>query len=243
MLYMKRNTPAQTAFKKIILCCLLSSLVSCNLPTTPHNGELSTASPTQTAAAPQATPTLPPARIPRTPQPAEPPLIRVGDVINCRTGPGVNYDRVAQILPGDSAPVIGFFPPNYWIVSTQNGACWVSGEFSTPMGSFAAVPTVTAPPTPLGGAPAAPTFAKNGWTWFCYGSGDTDIELAWKDNADSEKGYRVYRNGELIAELPANSTYFKETTPYPGGMGLQYTVEAFNESGAASAQTEILFCN
>lgn len=219
-------------------------MTACNLPsTTPahEGGSTSTQS-----AAPQATPPVESTSTRTPPQqqrPAEAPFIRVGEVVNCRTGPGINYDRVAQILPGDSAPVVGFFPPNYWIISTQNGACWITGEFSTPMGSFSAVPTVTAPPTPPGGAPAAPTFAKNGWTWFCYGSGDTDIELAWNDNADNEKGYRVYRNGELIAELPANSASFKETTPYLGGAGLQYTVEAFNQSGSASALTEILFCN
>jgi hypothetical protein len=170
------------------------------------------------------------------------PMASVGEVTNCRSGPGTNYERISQILPTDQVKIIGFFSPNYWIVSTQNGECWLSGEFATPVGSFAAVPTVTAPATPQGGTPKAPTFPKNGWSWFCYGTGQTDVTLSWNDNSDNEIGYRIYRNDELIAELPADSTFFKETVPYPGGLGLKYTVEVFNEIGAASGSTETLFC-
>jgi hypothetical protein len=170
------------------------------------------------------------------------PMISVGDVTNCRKGPGTNYERVAQILPTDRVEIIGFFPPNYWIVSSKFGECWVSGEFTTPIGSFSAVPTVNAPPTLEGGTPEAPTFSKNGWSYFCFGTGETEVTLIWNDNANNEKGYRIYRNNELVTELPENSTSFKETILYPGGDGLQYKVEVFNEIGATSGSTDTLFC-
>jgi len=170
------------------------------------------------------------------------PMASVGDVVNCRTGPGINYDRVAQILPEQPVRIIGFFPPNYWIVSTINGDCWLSGEFTTPSGDFTAVSTVPAPPTKQGGMPKAPSFTTNGWTWFCNGTGQTDVSLNWKDNASDEKGYRIYRNGELVIELPVDSTFFKESVLYPGGQGLLYKVEAFNEVGAVSASTNPMFC-
>lgn len=165
------------------------------------------------------------------------------DVVNCRQGPGMNYDRVFQTKPGDSFKIVGFFPPNFWIISTSAGECWISGEFATPVGSLQAVPTVTMPPTPMGGAPDAPSFSKNGWQWFCYGSGQVEVELAWNDNSNAEKGYRIYRNDELVTELAANSTYFKEVIAYPGGQGLLYRIEAFNEIGAASVSTQVLFCD
>ena len=76
------------------------------------------------------------------------PMASVGEVTNCRKGPGKDYERVTQIIPKESVKIIGFFPPNYWIVSTKDGDCWLSGEFTTPIGSFASVPTVSAPPTP-----------------------------------------------------------------------------------------------
>ena len=59
-------------------------------------------------------------------------MASVGDVTNCRSGPGTNYERITQILPADQVPIIGFFPPNYWIVNTNLGQCWLSGEFTTP---------------------------------------------------------------------------------------------------------------
>jgi len=170
-------------------------------------------------------------------------MIDVGGVVNCRKGPSPNYERVTQLVPNQPVKIVGFLPPNYWLVSTVEGECWVTAELATPSVNFSAVPTVTAPPTPQGGAPQAPTFTKkDGWTWFCDGAGNTDVTLNWNDNADHETGYRVYRNGELVSELPANTTSYKENIVYPGEQGLTYTVEAFNEAGASSGSTETLFC-
>jgi len=127
------------------------------------------------------------------------PMASVGEITNCRGGPGTNYEKVAQILPKDSVKIIGFFPPNYWIVSTKFGNCWLSGEFTTPVGSFASVPTVPAPPTPKGDTPEAATFPKkNGWTFFCYEPGQADITLSWNDKADNESGYRILRDGKSL---------------------------------------------
>lgn len=170
------------------------------------------------------------------------PMASVGDVTNCRKGPGKDYERVTQILPADSVKIIGFFPPNYWIVSTKDGDCWLSGEFTTPVGSFAAVPTVTAPPTPQGGAPEAASFQKNGWTFSCYGPGQADITLSWNDNADNESGYRVIRNGDKVAELPANSTYFAETIDLLSGQSVGYQIQAYNESGESNSPAANMAC-
>ena len=80
------------------------------------------------------------------------PMASVEDVTNCRKGPGTRLTNAShRLMPLESVKIIGFFPPNYWVVSTKDGDCWLSGEFATPSGSFAAVPTVTAPPTPARG--------------------------------------------------------------------------------------------
>jgi hypothetical protein len=169
------------------------------------------------------------------------PMASVGEVTNCRKGPGKDYERVTQILPAESVKIIGFFPPNYWVVSTKDGDCWLTGEFATPVGSFAAVPTVTAPPTPLGGAPEAPTFTKNGWTFFCY-SGKADITLSWNDKAENETGYRIVRNSEVVAELPANSTYFAETIDLASGQSVGYQIRAYNQVGNTDSTTANITC-
>jgi hypothetical protein len=169
------------------------------------------------------------------------PMASVGEVTNCRKGPATSYERVTQIMPLESVKIIGFFPPNYWVVSTKDGDCWLSGEFTTPSGSFAAIPTVPAPATPQGGAPDAATFSKNGWTFYCY-SGQADITLSWNDNAKNESGYRILRNGETVAELPANSTYFAETTSLLSGQNVGYQVQAYNQAGEVNSSTASITC-
>jgi uncharacterized protein YraI len=170
-------------------------------------------------------------------------VITVEDVTNCRTGPGTNYERVIQILPGQQVQVIGVYPPNYWIVSTSAGSCWVSADFATPMGNVQTVPTVPAPPTPEGGIPDAPTFLKDiGWTYFCYGTGDMEVTFKWRDNADNETGYRVLRNGEVIAELPANSTQFSDGMILLAGQSVTYQIEVYNPLGFARSMAVTLTC-
>jgi hypothetical protein len=241
--------------KKILgLFLALSVLVSsCNMPSagTP-DPQIATAAALTVQAAlneitPQASPTssntgiTTPTKAASTPTFSQP-MASVGEVVNCRKGPGTNYERVTQILPAESVKIIGFFSPNYWVVSTKDGDCWLSGEFATPVGSFAAVPTVTAPPTPAGGAPDAASFSKNGWTFFCYGTGQADITLSWIDNANNESGYRVLRNSEKVSELPANSTYFAETIDLLSGQSVGYQIQAYNESGEVNSSTASITC-
>jgi hypothetical protein len=238
--------------KKINLFLLLIGmlLTACTMPASANDSTvISTAAALTVEAALSSAPSTPlvtPTQKPTQPTAtltAVPPMISVGDVVNCRKGPGKDYDRIAQVVPNEPVKIIGYSPPNYWLVSTANGECWVSAEFATPSGNFGKVPRVTALPTTVGGVPEPPSFSKNGWGWFCYGTGLTDVELNWNDNADNEKGYRIYRNNEFAVELPANSTYFKENILYPGGQGLQYKVEAFNETGSAAGTTDVLFCD
>ncbi len=170
------------------------------------------------------------------------PMASVGDVINCRSGPGKTYKIVTQLLPGQQTEIIGFLPPNYWIVKSQQGDCWLSGEFATPTGNLAVVPTVTAPPTPEGEKPEAPTFPKNGWTYFCYGPGSADITLTWNDKANNESGYRIFRNSSLVTELAANTTYFAETIALNSGQGVMYQVQAYNEIGETMSAAVNIMC-
>jgi uncharacterized protein YraI len=177
-----------------------------------------------------------------TPTESAPPLISVGDVTNCRSGPSENYERVTQIQPGQQVEIIGYLPPDFWVVRSSAGDCWISAEFVTPSGSFQAVPTMTAPPTPNGDAPKAPSFPKNGWSYVCPSFTQIDVTFNWKDNADNETGYRIYRNEEIIVELPANSTTFSETVPIQPGQSLIYRIEAYNLLGKASTSAVVIQC-
>ncbi len=61
------------------------------------------------------------------------------------------------------------------------------------------------------------------------------VTLEWEDRADNEKGYRVYRDGALIATLGPNAESYTDTPPYGGPY--TYGVETFNEDGASSRPT------
>lgn len=242
--------------KKILGLALAGGifLSSCNLPATgapdPH---IATAAALTVQAAidasastqqPLASPTLKNTNpVTETPTYSKP-MISVGDVTNCRTGPGLNYERVTQILPETPVEIIGFFPPKYWIVSTSAGNCWVSGEFATPAGSFTTVPTVTAPPTSTSNseAPEPAAFPQNGWTFFCYNTGQADITISWIDKATNETGYRILRNDEVVAELPANATYFEETITLPSGQSVGYQIQGYNTAGQTNSAVAKITC-
>lgn len=188
----------------------------------------------------QFTPTVPPSEITPT-QTFSQPLVSVGEVTNCREGPAPNYERVTQVQPGEQVEITGFYPPNYWLVSTKSGTCWLYGEFATPVGSFAAIPTVTAPPTPTGKPPEALSFAK--WTINCdYTTNQATVLLRWNDKAEGETGYRIYRNGGAIAELPADSTEFTEIISLLSGQSVGYMVEVFSPAGSEQSKTVALSC-
>jgi hypothetical protein len=61
------------------------------------------------------------------------------------------------------------------------------------------------------------------------------VTLGWIDAADNEDGYRVYREGALIATLGSNAKGFTDNPPYGGPY--TYGVEAFNSAGSSSRPT------
>jgi hypothetical protein len=231
--------------KRTSIALLLLSLVitSCNLPAAgPTDPKIATAAALTVQAAVNTMPVADPGDPDSAGTPTySKPMASVGEVTNCRTGPGTNYERITQLIPNEIVEIIGFYPPNYWIVSSKAGPCWLSGLYATPAGSVASVPTVTAPPTPEGNAPQGVSFQK--WNILCdYATGAAQVTLRWSDKSETEAGYRVVRNGDIVAELPANSTVFNETITLLAGQSVGYSVIAFNEIGTTSSSVITLNC-
>lgn len=239
----------KNAMKRVFYFLFAAILIlsSCNLPSagSPSPNAATAAAMTVQAAidnnqSPLASPTAVSASNQNTPSSESKPFASFEDVTNCRTGPGVNYERITQIQPGFSVEIVGFFPPNYWVVSTDAGQCWVAGEFVTPSGSVSAVPTVTAPPTPKGNAPQNVSLQK--WDIYCnFQTNEAEITIRWTDKED-EAGFRVVRNDVVIAELPANTIEFKETITLLSGQTVGYSIIAFNGAGSNSSKTITLGC-
>jgi hypothetical protein len=148
---------------------------------------------------------------------------------NCRKGPGTAYESLGIGQVGEQAPIQGLSNPLGWYyVELGNGArCFVAGSTGDVSGSLDGLPVIPAPPLPV--APPAP--ALNVSTKVCDSS-EYVVRLSWKD-VEGESGYRVYRDGSLIATLGANATVYDDAAPdYESH---DYRVEAFNAAGAASS--------
>ncbi len=158
----------------------------------------------------------------------------------CRRGPDANAALVATFDAGVTVDLAGKDNVNsYWVVvdPTSHNLCWVQGAAGTPGGSYQTVAEVT-PPASTSTAPktpARPSFVR--YAFQCsFGSGGTEVkvDLSWPDSGDNEKGYYVYRDGTQIADLPANTTSYSDTTSAPSGHTFVYGVAAYNDAGTSA---------
>lgn len=84
--------------------------------------------------------------------PTGPAITVLSEVLNVRSGPGLNYDRVGRLQEGDVVPVLGTVPDFSWFfIQAPFGLGWVSAEFVeffSPDGTLAGLPLVEIPPSP-----------------------------------------------------------------------------------------------
>jgi len=165
--------------------------------------------------------------------------LTVEDVTNCRSGPGIDYERITQIPGGQEVNIVGSYP-GYWLVQSQEGICWITMEFSTPIGDLARVPTVTQPSTPSAGAPKAPSLAR--YDFICTGQNQIELSLRWTDKSSNESGFRVYINGKVFTELPADSSQYNLTFDRGGSSSATFNIEAYNPVGSASTSVVTISC-
>lgn len=171
------------------------------------------------------------------------PMLTVLESTNCREGPGEEYKIVFTHLPDVELEIVGRYEPNnFWLVKSPQsptGTCWLWGEYVELTGSYWVVPTVTPPATATTAPPGAPSIQN--WEFSCSG-GDLTFNLRWEDRATNETGYRIFRDGEAVAELPANSTFFTETIPVEGDEDLEYYLQVYGPSGTANTAIIRLSC-
>jgi len=152
----------------------------------------------------------------------------------CRAGIGADADVIATFGANTDVDLIARDSADgYWLVKdpASGSSCWVSAQNATPSGGFTQLPEITPQVPAASNAPAAPAWAavSNAWQYNCV-PGLMTVSLQWTDRADNEQGYRVYRNGELLIELPAGSTSYSDQVNTAGGT-FSYTVSAYNAVG------------
>lgn len=197
-----------------------------------------TPSPSSTPLPPTATATASPTITPT----YAPPVLKINENTNCRSGPGESYKVLVVLKAGQSVDIVGRGPQDsYWVVKIpgKNDTCWAWGEFASASGSTHTLAEVTPPPT----ATAAPPAAPRGLTYdFACTFTDVTVNLSWTDVATDESGYRLLRNGGTLVELPANSSAFTDTAAASSGSSFTYSVEAFNSAGKSTAVSISFAC-
>jgi uncharacterized protein YgiM (DUF1202 family) len=160
-------------------------------------------------------------------------VLSINENTNCRSGPGELYPVLLVLRAGQSVDIVGRSAEgNYWVVNRpdQSGTCWAWGEYATASGSIESVDRLAAPPTVTPSPPTAPRALLYN---FVCSFNETTTNLTWTDAANNELGYRVLRNGQEIANLPANSNAYTDIAPSSVGRSFTYTVQAYNSGGVS----------
>jgi hypothetical protein len=171
------------------------------------------------------------------------PMLTVRESTNCRTGPGEEYEVVFTYLGGKELEIVGRYDPgNFWLVKSNEspaGTCWLWGQFVDVAGSYWAVPSVTPPATATSAPPRQPGIIR--YEFSCSG-GALTFTVTWADNATDETSYRIFRNGEGLVELPANSTTFTDVYNLPAEQSVEYYIQAYSPAGTANTSIMRVRC-
>lgn len=159
---------------------------------------------------------------------------------NCRSGPGTAYPITTSLLQGEEVTLEGRNSEStWWWILLSGGHCWLSGITVEIEGDAGGLPVIAAPPPPATAtntpAPTPPAAPQNlAITGEVCSASQYTVTIGWADVAN-ESGYRVYRDGNLIATLGANATGYTDTPP--NYQGHTYGVEAYNAAGTSSRPT------
>ena len=203
-----------------------------------------TSLPTLTQLTPSSTPTSQPTQT--TPPTYSVPMLTLREATNCRSGPGLAYEIIVTYPINQTLEIAGRYEAgNFWLVRSSEsptGSCWLWGEYADVAGSYWTVAVVTPPPAPSPAPLSAPSLQK--YYYSCDDvNGTFSFQLIWADRAGSEAGYRIFRDGSLVAELPAGSTNYAETILMPANRSAEYSVQAYNATDTAGMSMKRLTCD
>jgi hypothetical protein len=144
---------------------------------------------------------------------------------------------VTAFQQGAQARIVGRNADSSWFVVSMpgGGTCWVAASTGTPSGPFSSAPVQAPPPlpptdTPVPAQPPAAPGNLHIASEVCSAE-EFSVNLEWSD-VSGEDGFRVYRDGALIATLGQNQTGYTDSPPDYNAHS--YGVEAFNGSGTSA---------
>jgi len=169
-----------------------------------------------------------------TPTPVATPMAKFIMNAFCRKGPNTGYGTSAGYEIGQEVELIGRSEPGiplWWYTVLR---CWVSDSTVETSGPVDGLPIIPAPPTPVPETPPEPPARFRISESLCDPR-QYRVTLSWIDRADNENGYRLYRDGQLIATLSTNAAGYVDNPPRGGAHS--YALEAFNDGGASTQVT------
>lgn len=195
-----------------------------------NTGATGTASAALTPDAPPATPTIAPT------------LFIHAASAACRSGPGPDFRVIATFPSGATVSAVAKdTTDSYWIVMDpgSHNTCWIQAADATPAGSFDLLPDITPQPVAM---PVPPEPSSVGRPNFACDNSTLTTILAWNAPAGPVNGYRVFREGSPVADLPANQTSFTDKIPFVYGSSVQYSIVAYNDAGPSPKRTWTVHC-
>ena len=192
-----------------------------------------------TPAAPTSTSTAVPVTATATTKPS---LTINTNAAKCTEAPKAGATEVVSFAAGTVVDMIAKDTvDSYWLVKdpASGSSCWVQTKDATPSGSFDLLPEVTPAANSSASVPGRP--GRVNYNYSCEGNSLTTT-LIWSAAQGSVSGYRVYRLGNLVTQLPANATTYTETTDFTIGLQMNYAVEAYNDAGASTQLTWNFTC-
>jgi hypothetical protein len=201
-----------------------------------------TALPTPTAShVPTASPTF-------TSTPIPPPMLSASTEVACRAGPGDLYDLVETLPVGEKIEIVGRAEAFLIVKSLAGTECWVPNEQVNVDGETSTLPIVEAPPTPAPALPARPLhLALIKQTCSIDYSNKpamyvNEFWLKWTDMSNNEDGFRIYRDGDLVAEVAANKTDVIDVVIRRNPRSYNYYIAAYNEVGESKSDVKVFLC-
>lgn len=179
---------------------------------------------------------------------------------SCRRGANAQFDVHNFLYEGEEAQLLGRLSDNTWFYAelpNDLGRCWIFAENLELAGAFAELPIRSSPQLPSSGENGEGGNGESGSEGGGSGSGSATvpdppssfsltnevclgasftISMSWADNSGNEEGFRIYRDGGLVATLSANTTSFSENAGNTNS-GFSYKVVAFNGEGESSGPT------
>jgi hypothetical protein len=164
------------------------------------------------------------------------PLFTFDQNANCRRGPGTAYGVATSYSQGTQLQADGRNEDSTWLrllMPNSTATCWVSLAIGTLLVSPDTLPLVSYPPPPTAttsapqlGAPPQFQISER----MCSPNG-YKLRLTWASQSDGKTGYRLYRNGSLLATLGANATTYEDLPPFGGPY--TYAIESYNANSTS----------